>query len=83
MLCNLKSVMLEGEGTGDGHPRRKLVDEGEVPPKPKKSNAKPPRSQAVIRRANMLLRSDWEIISVMFRTEGKKKNIKETMRRKN
>ena len=38
------SVMLEGEGTGDGHPRRKLVDEEEVPPKPKKSNAKPPRN---------------------------------------
>lgn len=46
MLCNLKSVMLEGEGTGDGHPRRKLVDEGEVPPKPKKSNAEAKRSSA-------------------------------------
>lgn len=29
------SVMLEGEGTGDGHPRRKLVDEGEVASKTK------------------------------------------------
>jgi len=43
----------------------------------------PHETIAVIRQANMLLKSDWEIISVMFRTEGKKKNIKETMRRKN
>ena len=34
----------------------------------------PHETIAVIRQANMLLKSDWEIISVMFRTEGKKKH---------